>query len=703
MAEYTQATRQIEITTTLGTDVLLLRSAMVSERLSELFEIKLDLLSENQEISAASLLGKTATVRLSQRDESQRFFNGYINQFAQVGFDNRFAHYQATLVPWLWFLTRTSDCRIFQNKNVPDIIKAVFRENGFTDFDDRLSTKYPIIEYCVQYRETHFNFVNRLMENEGIYWFFKHENGKHTLVLADAYSAHQPCAGNANIPYHVTDKPTLRDSQDVIFSWSLSSAIRSGAFVHDDFNFIKPSAELLANKATSGKHPHADYEIYDYPGGYLEASDGKRYAGVRLEELQSEREIVTAEGYARNLAVGQLFTLTNHPRSDQNCEHLVTSAVHWLRTDEFQNADAENSVVYRARFTAIYAQDPFRPARKTPKPIVQGPQTAIVVGKSGEEIWTDKYGRVQVQFHWDRYGKKDENSSCWVRVSQPWAGQKWGAIAIPRIGQEVIVSFLEGDPDQPMITGRVYNAEQMPPWELPTNMTQSGIQSRSTKTGAAENANIIRLEDKKDSEEIYIHAEKDMNTIVENNSALKVGFEKKDKGNQTIDIYNNRTATLDQGHDSLTVKKGNRTTTINEGNDSLTLKKGNRTVTLDQGNETITLKKGNRTVTLDMGKHTLQLKKGDQNVQLDMGNCSVKIKMGNQETKLDLGKSTTEAMQSIELKVGQSSVKLDQTGVTIKGLMVKIEGQAQTKVTGAITQVEATGMLTLKGAITMIN
>jgi type VI secretion system secreted protein VgrG len=581
-SKYRQSDRPIAVSTPLGEDVLLLRRATVHERLSTLFEIELDLLSEDYEIAASRLLGQPVTVRLALRDQKQRFFNGFVSHFAYVGYEGRFARYQATLAPWLWFLTRTADCRIFQEMTVPDIVKQVFRDAGFADFDDRLSAQYRTWEYCVQYRETHFNFVSRLLENEGIYWYFTHEDGKHTLAIADDYSALQPFPGFAKIPYHATDLAAMRD-QDAIFTWSLTSAIRPGAFAHDDFDFKKPSVDLLCSRpapATSSQHAHANYEIYDYPGEYVEGSEGERYAGVRIEELQAEREIVRGETYSRGLAAGHLFTLTDYPRADQNREYLVLSAEHRWQTDEFETTRSpDGAVICQSSFSAMDSHEPFRPARVTPKSIVRGPQTAIVVGPSGEEIWTDQYGRVMVQFHWDRYGKSNEKSSCWIRVSHPWAGQNWGAIATPRIGQEVIVDFLEGDPDQPIITGRVYNAEQMPPWELPANMTQSGVLSRSSKGGSAANANAIRMEDKKGSEQLWIHAEKNQDIEVENDETHWVGHD--------------RTKTID--HDETSHIKHDRTETV-DNNETIAIH-GQRTETVDK-DETITIHQ-NRTETVD--------------------------------------------------------------------------------------------------------
>ena len=326
----------------------------------------------------------------------------------------------------------------------------------------------------------------------------------------------------------------------------------------------------------------------------------------------------------------------------------------------------------------------------------------VVVGKSGEEIFTDKYGRVKVQFHWDIKGQNDEKSSCWVRVSQAWAGNKWGSIHIPRIGQEVIVDFLEGNPDRPIITGRVYNANQMPPYTLPDNKTQSGIKSRSSKEGGGENANEICFEDKKGEEKLSIHAEKDYELVVENNDTQTIGFDTKKDGNQTVKIYNDRTVSLDQGNDTLTVKKGNREVSIDQGNATLTVKTGKRTNTI-QGDDTLTVKQGNRVSSVDMGNDTLTVKQGNRNIEIKMGNDSLKLGMGNLTTKLDLGKVSEEAMQSIEMKVGQNSIKIDQMGITIKGMMISIEGQVKVDVKGVMTTINGDAMLTLKGGMTMIN
>jgi len=373
----------------------------------------------------------------------------------------------------------------------------------------------------------------------------------------------------------------------------------------------------------------------------------------RAEEGASGYLQISGTSTCRAFTTGHYFSLVGNQDKEikvpeTSGKYALESVKHSIQQSPEYISGAEVRNAYQNTFSCISQDAPFRPARTTPRPSVQGMQTAVVVGLKGEEIDCDKYGRVKVQFHWDREGKKDEKSSCWVRVASMWAGKQWGMIHIPRIGQEVVVAFLEGDPDQPIIVGSVYNYDNMPPYKLPDNKTKSGIVTRSSKDGDSDTYNGIVFEDKKDQEQVYIQAQYNMDTVVKNNETVKIGFDKQDPGDQTIDIYNNRTTTLDQGNDKLTVKKGDREAIVEMGSDALT------------------------------------------------------IKMGNQTTKLDLGKSATEAMQSIEFKVGQSSIKIDQMGVTIKGMMINVEGQMQTQVKGLMTQLNGSAMLTVGGGLMMI-
>lgn len=516
----TQVHRLIAVGTPLGEDVLVLRSMTATEEVSRLFEFQLDLLSENSHISPADVLGQPMTVRLEMHDSNTRYFNGVVSHFYHLGPQGRYTAYQATLRPWLWLLTRTANCRIFQNQTVPQIIEDIFKQYGLTDYEYRLSGSYRVREYCVQYRETDFNFISRLAEQEGIYYYCQHADNKHTLILADSATAHTVAPGCGELPYFPPDTQLTR--REHITDWSYFQQVQPGACALNDFDFTAPRKSLYSRRMIHQSHAQAEFEIYDYPGGYVQTSDGETYARVRIEELQAQQERFQGRTNARGLAVGGLVKLVECPRADQNREYLVLAADYLLQSNEFasvpQGAAGEE---FTCRFVAMDAQQPYRAPRLTPKPVIQGPQTAMVVGKTGEEIWTDQYGRVKVLFHWDRYGKGDETSSCWIRVAQAWAGKNWGTLFLPRIGQEVIVEFLEGDPDQPIITGRVYNGLAMPPYDLPAQQTRSTLKSLSTKGGGG--FNEFRFEDKKGEEQIFIHAEKDQHNRVKKDTREWVG------------------------------------------------------------------------------------------------------------------------------------------------------------------------------------
>jgi type VI secretion system secreted protein VgrG len=520
---YTQENRLIAIDTPLGDDVLLLQGFTGHEGMSRLFSFHLDLLSDQSSIDFNDIIGQQVTIRVLLSDgSSERYFNGYVSRFAQSGADKRFTHYQMEVVPWLWFLTRIADCRIFQNMTIPDIIQKVFQSRGYSDFKLSLAASYDPREYCVQYRETDFNFVSRLMEQYGIFYYFEHDDGKHTMVLGDSRSIHQDCPEQASARYNLTAGDL--DSEDVVTAWSIEQELRTGKYSHTDYNFQTPSTSLMSNEPTVVEvGPNTKFEIYDYPGDHLDQSHGGSLAKIRMQEEEAGHKIVSGSSVCRAFTSGYKFELKEHYRDDMNDSYILTELQHVATVGSYSQGDSDSPAHYSNHFTAIQASVPFRPARVTPKPFVQGPQTALVVGKSGEEIWVDKYGRIKVQFYWDRLGTKDENSSCWVRVSQPWAGGNWGGMWIPRMGQEVIVSFEEGDPDRPLITGRVYNAEQMPPYTLPDHHTVSTFMSRSSKGGAGANFNEIRFEDKQGNEQIFINAERDMDHRVEVDSREFIG------------------------------------------------------------------------------------------------------------------------------------------------------------------------------------
>lgn len=547
------AQRKITLTSALQPDQLLIRSATIVERLGQPFEIDLELLSPDPNLDFDKVLGQKLTVHVALDGDGQRHFNGFVSRFAQGGQLGDHAMYRASVVPWLWFLSRTADCRIFQEKAVPDIVKQVLREHGFTDIKDSLTKTCRTRDYCVQYRETDLNFVQRLLEEEGIYYYFKHVDGNHTLVLADSYSGHDVFSGYDTIDYFPPSSNEVRE-KDYIGDWRMLRDVQPGKYVLADYDFTKPRTQLKTQYVVKRNIPPADYEMYDYPGGFAVSADGDHYARARLESLQSQYERMNGEGNARGLAVGSLFKLRGHPRKDQNKEYLTVAATYSLHAGDYESGTGGAPEDFRCSFEVIDAKEPFRTPMLTHKPEVGGPQTATVVGPGGEEIFTDKYGRVKVQFHWDREGARNEKSSCWVRVSQIWAGKNWGWITIPRIGQEVVVDFLEGDPDQPLITGRVYNQDNLPPYELPANKTQSGIKTRSSLNGTAANCNEFRFEDKKGSEQVYLHAEKNQDIEVENDETHYVGHDrtKTIDHDETVHVKHDRTETVDS-NETITI------------------------------------------------------------------------------------------------------------------------------------------------------
>ncbi len=591
MTNIAQKHRLVSVESPLGEDVLVFGRMTASEELGRLFQFEMELFSERTDIKLAEVLGKSMTVRMELPQElpqwqkinpsrgatraadsrvelrqelpqelppvqRSRYFNGFVTRFSFLGMRGpHYGIYRATLSPWLWFLTRTADCRIFQNQKVPEIIRNIFSEHGLTDFKYRLSDDYRQWEYCVQYRETDFDFVSRLMEREGIYYYFIHENGKHTLVLADDCDSHDTFAGYEQVPYFPPDAHDHRE-RDHLFEWAIHLAHQPGAYALNDFDFKAPRKSLRAVSSMPKDHARSNFEIYDYPGEYTEPDDGNAYARIRLEELLAQHEIMRGRGNAAGLAAGYRFGLTNCPRVDQNREYLIVSAVHELESDAYETGveSAGTGKPYRSQIAAIDARQPYRSPRITPKPVVRGPQTAIVVGKAGEEIWTDQYGRVKVQFHWDREGRKDENSSCWVRVSHPWAGKGWGAVAIPRIGQEVIVDFLEGDPDQPIITGRVYNGANMPPFPLPAGAVVSGIKSNTHKGSGY---NEITMDDTAGKEKLNTHAQFDMTTTVEHDQTTTV------KNNRSTSVVVNDALSVDANR--AVHVKGKLSETIDSG------------------------------------------------------------------------------------------------------------------------------------------
>jgi type VI secretion system secreted protein VgrG len=562
---YTQANRPMEITTPLGPDALLLAGFTGREAISQSFQFQLDLLAENgREIAFDKLLGQPVAIRLALGGGKNRYFHGIVSRFTQGMRDDTFTSYRAEVVPQLWLLTRRIQSRMFQHLSVPAILKKVFQ--GLDVGYEIMGTYHPR-DYCVQYRESDFAFASRLMEEEGIYYFFKHTADGHKMIVANTPQSHPDLPEQSKIIFDETQSGSRARCR--ITEWEKVQELRSGKVTLWDHCFELPHRHLEADKTildsvSVGKVTHKlrvanneELEIYDFPGEYAQRFDGvdpggaeqpaelqkiyddkQRTAVVRMQQEALAGLVVQGAGYCRQFVSGHKFTLARHFNADG--PYLITGVEHTAKGAGHFRSDNGVPFAYHNRFTCIPLALPFRPARVTPRPRVQGTQTAVVVGVPGpEEIYTDKYGRVKVQFHWDREGKYDPASSCWIRVSTFWAGKQWGAIHIPRRGQEVIVDFLEGDPDQPIIIGSVYNAEMMPPHPLPENRKVSGVVTRSNQSAGGGN-NRISYDDAHGKEKINIHAQNDMSTFVENNEDIVVG------ANQDVNITGEHTLTVGQ-------------------------------------------------------------------------------------------------------------------------------------------------------------
>ncbi|KVF57276.1 type IV secretion protein Rhs [Burkholderia cepacia] len=575
-----------------------------SDELGRLFEFRIEALADSHSLSLKDMLGKPVTVRIEQQDLSTRYLNGIVARASLAGQRaERYYGYELIVRPWLWLATRRSDCRIFQNKTVPEIVQEVLSTYGFP-IESHLAETYVPRDYCVQYNETDAAFVSRLMEFEGIYYWFRHAEDTHTLMLSDAMSSHTALPGYETIPYIARDRTAIADEEH-IDGWLPAQEVSVGKHQTTDYDYTKPRADLSSQKVDPRGHDHDSFASFEWPGGYRDDAPGAHYSRVRLEEQQAEHERASADTDVRGAAPGYLFTLAHCPRADQNREYLIVRCQYRFQENAYASDQGAEAVVHQTMMLVQPSSLPYRSPRDTPRPRTNGPQTATVVGPPGEEIWTDQYGRVKLQFRWDRYGQSNQDSSCWVRVSSPWAGGGFGGVQIPRVGDEVVVDFLSGDPDEPIVTGRVYNGEKMPPWGLPGSATQSGLLSRSSPGGTTEHANAFRFEDKKGAEQLWMHAERNFDAETELDHSLSVGNNHTHTvGNdETMQVKNNRQRSVGQNE---TVNIGqNRVAQIGANETHGVV--GNRTRTVGQ-NETVTIA-ANRDATIG-GVHTETVAKG---------------------------------------------------------------------------------------------
>jgi type VI secretion system secreted protein VgrG len=639
-----------------------LESFSGEEHVSQLYAWHLELRSAELEIEPKDVVGQEIHFRIEDAEGKEdgderdpRFFNGVISSFlaGEMASDRR-RRYHATVVPGAWFLTQRSDSRVFQEKSVKDVVEQVFKDAEYSDYDLQGVTKtHPPLPYCVQYQETDYAFVARLLEEAGIFYFFKQEEDKHTMVLCDSSTGYTTCP-----------EDPLRFAQDVyrdprVTSWRRNHSFVPGKMTTRDYNFETPKEPLEGTASTKIDLTNiAKAEVFEYPGRYADTDQGTTVTELRQQEREVEHDFVHAVSCYDSLTVGATFALENPPGTEEGGE---ASEERWFITALHHRAEQRpeyglSIISYRNLFTAIPEEVPFTPLRVTPKPRILGPQTAVVVGdKETDEdlVDTDKYGRVKVQFHWDRKGKKDKDSSCWMRCLQSGAGAGSGSMLIPRIGWEVVVGFLDGDPDRPIVLGSLCNELHMPYHELPAAKHKTVLMTRSFPGGGKETFNELTFHDEKDKEEIYFHAERDFKRIVEHEDVLEVG--EKEDGGQTIKIV---------GDQALTITKGNRAATLDSGSDALTVTSGD--------------------VKIDASAGKIEISAGTS-IELKVGGSSVKIEAAG-----------------ITMKVGGSEVKVESAGVSMKGMTIKAEGSISTDIKGMMTSVSGDGMLQTKGGVTMM-
>ncbi|MFN8654567.1 MAG: type VI secretion system tip protein TssI/VgrG [Gemmatimonadales bacterium] len=731
----TQDKRLLTVKTDAGTDVLLLEQFTGSEAVSRPFEYHLALLAElesknHEKVKCKDLLGTSVTVTIEGVGGVKRHFNGVVQRIAQGERDRQFVHYRMQVVPKIRTLQLTQQSRIFSNMTVNDVLNEVLSKHGI-DYDLDLTGTYTVRDYCTQYRETDFAFISRLMEEEGIYYYFNHSAGGHTMVLSDNANGYAAATASAKVIFG-PQKLTLKDP--LIAHWQTRYQMLPGKWTVRDYDFQQPKNKLEGSApAVSPAQLASATEMYDWHGyanmfnepdkrtGNVQ-SEADAWAELRMQQEEVEAEVTEGSGNVLGLTPGHKFEVESRADQGVSGSYVITSVQHSAEQDPSYVVENKGGS-YANSFTALKDSVVYRPPMVTPRPKVSGLQTAKVVDESDpgdqEEIWPDKYGRVRCRFPWDR----DGNYTCWVRVAQQRAGKSWGFVWIPRVGDEVVISYVEGDPDQPLVVGSLYNADNPVPYLLPDNKTQHGIKTMSSPGGGSENYNEFFIEDKKGSELMRFHAEKDMHTTVENDEIRQVDNDrtttiknnetktvtdgdevhKVEKGKRTVTIHGDEVTTIETGKHSLEVQQGDHLITVKQGKQATKVDTGDQTNEVGMGNQKNEVKMGNIDTKAGMGNISTKADMGNISTEASMGNISTEAKLGNISIKADLGKITIEALQGIEIKCGPMSViKMDPSGVQISGLMTKVEGTVQTQVKGLITQVTADVMLKAGGAITMI-
>lgn len=655
MATLSQESRLLRITSPLGPDALILQGLAGEEGIGRLFRFRLDLLANDPKIAANDILGQTVTCTIAPKEGGARHIHGHVVRFGPGEATSRdHTRYVAEIVPWFWFLTHTKDCRVFQNKSTKDILEILFADAGFKDYQFKLEGALPAREYVIQYNETDFDFACRLMAEDGLFWYFVHSDGAHTLVIGDSNAAFPAVAGPKLVSALAAAGVATHSGTTVEEVWL------PGKVATADYEFRAPQAALAAEAKSVLGRPLADrFEVFDWPGRFATTGKGAKAASTADGEPVKRRMIEAIEAAATRvrfstqavgLVPGHRVTIGAYADDATADRVLVVETQSHQAVDE-THLNARAVPTYACSVVAFPADRTYRPAVRSTPPVMPGLMSAVVVGPKGEEIFVDEYGRVKVQFHWDRLGGKDENASCWCRLSQAWAGEGWGMFHFPRIGTEVLVGFLDGDPNHPVVVGALHNGQMTVPIPLPNEKTKTGLITRSSPGGGKSDFNALWFDDKAGSEKVYLQAQKDYERLVKNNETVRV--------------------------------------------------KADRSFTVDGKQSHVT--KGDYDFKVTQGNHTIVIGQGNRSVDVKMGNYDTKLGMGNYTLKADLGSVTIEAMQAITLKVGGSSVKIDPSGVTISGMMVKIQATAMLDAKGTLTKLGGDAMLMVKGGIVMIN
>jgi type VI secretion system secreted protein VgrG len=660
----------LSMTSPFGKDVLIPTAVVAEEALSQPFLCSIDLVSARETIDPDDLLYQPVCLTVRLMDLTPRYIHGLVRHFAATGpLPRDMFGYRLEVVPALWFLSQTEDCRIFENKSTKQVVQTILGEHGVR-FQFRVGDTPPR-PLTVQYNETDLDFVTRLMAEEGWFYLFNHEATGHTLVITES---------NTSFKKVPDGSVTLRPGDDVttLAQWRPGRATAHGQVIMGDYDPEQPSTKLSGQTDTTFKAAgKSARDPFHWPARAVKNDLIAQRTRYRIEAAEAAASLAEGEGFNPNFFAGGRIQVAVRVNGTPK-EFLLHGVTHHASDETWCNGSTPPS--YTNSFTAFPTDLPWRPAQTVQKPRMEGLHSATVIGPDGQEIHTDELGRVKLRFRWDRRSDATPGGAVWVRVMQAWSGTNFGWTFIPRVGTEVGVSFVDGDPDRPIVVGQIHNGDQHPPWSLPDQKTRGGLRSRSTPDGGEENCSEFWFDDKKGSELIHLHSERDLAVEVENDA--------------TYQIDNNRTATIKQGNDSLTVKQGNRCTTISMGNDSIKVEQGSRTVDVPMGDHTIKSQQGNISVETELGNIALKNTQGDISANTSMGNITLKTALGS---------VTIEAMQSLTLKVGQSSVTVDQSGVSIKGMMVKVEGQIMTSLKGPMTQIDADAMLKASGGIMMLN